>query len=115
MSNFSPGQIWLVNFDPSFGHEYRKVRPAIIIQRKKYIQQSPLLTIVPISSKIDKVHELDVKIKRDAFNRLAVDSVVKVKQISSFDKRRFFKYVGKLKTGDYKSVLTNVKRYLDLN
>ena len=27
MSNFQRGQIWLVNFDPSFGHEYKKIRP----------------------------------------------------------------------------------------
>ncbi|MCP5106166.1 MAG: type II toxin-antitoxin system PemK/MazF family toxin, partial [bacterium] len=28
---FNQKQIWLVNFDPSFGHEYKKVRPALII------------------------------------------------------------------------------------
>jgi len=38
MSKFQQGQIWLVNFDPSFGHEYKKVRPALIVQNDKYIE-----------------------------------------------------------------------------
>jgi len=25
---FAQKQLWLVNFDPAFGHEYRKIRPA---------------------------------------------------------------------------------------
>ncbi|MBM3236847.1 type II toxin-antitoxin system PemK/MazF family toxin [Candidatus Poribacteria bacterium] len=31
MNAFRCGQIWLVNFDPSFGHEYKKVRPTLIV------------------------------------------------------------------------------------
>jgi len=50
MSSFRCGQIWLVNFDPSFGHEYKKVRPALIIQNNNYIESSDLLTVIPISS-----------------------------------------------------------------
>lgn len=31
MSQFQQGQIWLVNFEPSFGHEYKKVRPVLYV------------------------------------------------------------------------------------
>ena len=43
MPEFKQRQIWLVNFDPSFGHEYRKVRPALVLQANAYIQLSNLL------------------------------------------------------------------------
>ena len=43
MSLFKRGQIWLVNFDPSSGHEYQKVRPALIVQNDEYIEQSNLI------------------------------------------------------------------------
>ncbi|HHT9128558.1 MAG TPA: type II toxin-antitoxin system PemK/MazF family toxin [Candidatus Wujingus californicus] len=94
MSRFRCGQIWLVNFDPSFGHEYKKVRPALIIQNNNYIESSDLLTVIPISSQITKQTELDILLRKDTQYRLMTDSLLKTKQISSFDKRRFIKLVG---------------------
>ncbi len=92
MRAFQRGYIWLVNFYPSFGHEYQKVRPALIIQDEKYITSSQLLTVIPISSQISKFTELDILLKKDSINRLMKDSLVKIKQISSFD--RFIKLIG---------------------
>lgn len=94
MKKFQRGQIWLVNFDPSFGHEYKKVRPALIIQQEKYITFSSLLTVIPISSQINNLTELDIVLKKDSKNRLVKNSLIKTKQISSFDKRRFIKLIG---------------------
>ena len=53
-------QIWLVNSGPSFGHEYKKMRPALIVQDNKYIQAGNLVTVLPISSIIEKTMALDV-------------------------------------------------------
>ncbi|MFQ5680960.1 MAG: type II toxin-antitoxin system PemK/MazF family toxin [Candidatus Omnitrophota bacterium] len=64
MNRFQCGQIWLVNFDPSFGHEYKKVRPGLTIQGK-YIDSGSLLTLIPLSSQTDKQTELDILVKRD--------------------------------------------------
>jgi mRNA interferase MazF len=47
MTDFKRGQIWLVNFDPSYGHEYKKLRPALIIQKDKYIDSGSLLAVAP--------------------------------------------------------------------
>ncbi|MEW5767983.1 MAG: type II toxin-antitoxin system PemK/MazF family toxin [bacterium] len=84
MSKFARGQIWLVNFDLSFGHEYKKVRPALIVQNDRYIESSNLLTVIPISSQTIKQTALDILIKKDSQNRLMTDSLLKIKQISSF-------------------------------
>jgi len=94
MKTFQRGQFWLVNFEPSIGHEYKKVRPALIIQQNRYISTTKLLTVIPVSSQTVKQTELDVLVKSDTHNRLMKDSLLKTKQISSFDKRRFIKYIG---------------------
>lgn len=114
MKPFRYGQIWLVNFDPSFGHEYQKVRPAIIVQGNNFIEQNNLLTVIPISSQLSKLTILDVLIEKDDFNRLAKDSLAKTKQISSFDKRRFFKYIGELQKHSLEKIAKNVCTYLNL-
>ncbi len=54
MRKFRRGQICLVNFAPSFGHEYKKMRPALIVQNDAYIMTGNLLTIIPISSQTAK-------------------------------------------------------------
>lgn len=114
MNNFRRGQIWLVNFDPSFGHEYKKVRPALIIQSNKYIESSDLLTVIPISSQIMKQTELDVLLIKDSLNRLLTNSLIKTKQISSFDKRRFIKLVGVINEETMEKVICNINKFLSM-
>lgn len=48
------GEIYLVNFDPTIGHEVKKKRPALIISNDIHNQYSPLVTVAPLSSNIDK-------------------------------------------------------------
>ena len=112
MKKFQRGQIWLVNFDPSIGHEYKKVRPALIIQHEKYISSSSLLTVIPISSQITKSTELDVLLKKDAQNRLMKDSLLKTKQVSSFDKKRFLKFIGTLDEQTMQNIDNNIQLFL---
>lgn len=112
MTKFKRGQIWLVNFDPSFGHEYKKVRPALIIQNDKYIESGELLTVIPISSQISKQTELDILLRKDIKNRLMTDSLLKIKQISSFDKRRFIKLVGIVNEETMKKAKENINQII---
>lgn len=112
MTTFQRGQIWLMNFDPSFGHEYQKVRPALIIEHERYILSSNLLTVIPISSQISNLTELDVLLNKDSENRLMKDSVIKIKQISSFDKRRFIKLIGTINKQSISDVEKNIQLFL---
>lgn len=114
MKSFKRGQIWLVNFDPSFGHEYKKVRPALIVQNDEYIDMSSLLTVIPISSQIEKQTHLDVLLEKDVENRLIKDSLVKIKQVSSFDKRRLIKYIGVVHSEIMQKIDKNLRLYLHL-
>ncbi len=112
MKEYQRGQIWLVNFDPSIGHEYKKVRPALIVQHERYIASGSLLTVIPISSQVTKLTELDVVLEKDAHNRLMKNSLLKTKQISSFDKKRFLKFIGTLDEQTMKTVDNNIQLFL---
>jgi mRNA interferase MazF len=90
------GGIYLVNFDPSVGSEYQKVRPALVIQSNEITACSSLVTVMPISSKIEKKNPDDILIRKNNSNKLLSDSLLKVQQISSFDKKRFIHVIGKV-------------------
>jgi mRNA interferase MazF len=110
---FKQKQIWLVNFDPAYGHEFQKVRPGLIIENDLYIPQFDLLTIVPISGKIENLFILDVFIQKTHQNRLIKDSIIKTKQINSFDKLRFIKYIGICDNEVFEQVKRNIHNYLN--
>lgn len=109
---FCQKQIWLVNFDPSFGHEYQKMRPGIIIENNYFIDKFELLTIIPITSKIENKFELDIEIPRTSLNRLMNNSIIKTKQINSFDKRRFVKFIGMCEDSIFILLQKNINKYL---
>ena len=100
--------IYLVNFDPSIGREYRKVRPALVLQVNEVTARSPLVTIMPISSRLEKQDVDDITITQDERNRLLHTSILKVHQISSFDKRRFIHRIGEASD----DVMNHVSAYL---
>ncbi len=111
---YQQADIWLVDFDPSTGHEYQKVRPALIIEADSYLSMGNLITVVPISSQVAKATLLDVLIPKTSANRLVSDSLIKTRQVSTFDKRRFIKYIGQCQPSVFQAVLSNVSLYLDL-
>lgn len=50
MNKFHQGDIIIVDFDPSKGHEIKKRRPALVISRDEYNRSSPLVVVCPITS-----------------------------------------------------------------
>jgi len=102
------GDIYLVNFDPAVGREYRKIRPAIIVQNERLAKSSPYVTVMPVTSKIEQWRPHDIFVTKDSKNRLLKDSLIRVQQISSFDRARFIKKIGHLNS----PVLRSVRGYL---
>jgi mRNA interferase MazF len=108
------GHIYLVNFDPSVGSEYQKVRPALVIQSDEITAHSPLVTIIPISSRVEKKEPDDIVIPKDDKNRLLRTSVLKVHQISSFDKRRFIHRIGEVNRDIMNLVVMYLRKHFRL-
>lgn len=106
--NPSFGEIYLVDFDPSVGHEFKKKRPAIIIQSDSTLKKSALITVLAITSNNRNKLADDITIKKDSTNRLYSDSIIKVHTIHSFDKSRFVTKIGKANA----STISEIKKYL---
>jgi mRNA interferase MazF len=104
--------IYLVNFDPSIGKEYQKVRPALVIQSNTIA--SELVPVMPISSKTEKRTADDIPLSKDNLNRLLHESLLKVRQISSFDKRRFIHRIGEADEKAMNAVANYLRKHFKL-
>lgn len=105
------GEIYLVDFDKSVGHEYQGKRPALIIQSDKQLKRTNVITVMPLTSQMNNPHSDDIVILQDEENRLFSKSLIKVHQIKSFDRRRFIKRIGKSKP----EILKKIKNYLKIH
>ncbi|MFA5249457.1 MAG: type II toxin-antitoxin system PemK/MazF family toxin [Candidatus Paceibacterota bacterium] len=108
------GDIYLVGFAPSVGHEFQGDRPAVVVQPNEQLAKTNLVTVIPLTSKVDKAHSGDILIKKDEVNRLFCDSLVKVHNIESFDRSRFIKKIGKISTQDSEKIKIYLIRHFDL-
>jgi mRNA interferase MazF len=89
------GEIYLVNFDPTIGHEVKKKRPAIIISNNIHNQFSPLVTVAPLSSNINKVYPFEVYIPKESTG-LNENSKIMIIQLRSIDKKRLINKIGNI-------------------
>ncbi|MBC7890728.1 MAG: type II toxin-antitoxin system PemK/MazF family toxin, partial [Sphingobacteriaceae bacterium] len=92
--------------------EYQKMRPALVVENDDYLSLGNLVTVVPVSSQTDKATLLNVPVRRNEKNRLQKDSLIKTRQISTFDKRRFVKRIGTCQESVLDRVLANISLYL---
>ena len=102
------GELYLVNFNPSIGHEFQGKRPALIIESDEQIKKSNLITVLPLTSNLNNKLSDDIIIKHDSQNNLLKDSVVKVYDICSFDYSRFINKIGAVD----EQMMKKVKIYL---
>ncbi len=90
------GDIFLINFEPSFGSEQGRIRPALIIQNDILNKFSPLTIVAPITSKIySKEYPTNVFIKKE-ISGLDRDSTILLNQIRAIDKRRIIRKLSSL-------------------
>jgi mRNA interferase MazF len=90
------GEIYLVGFDPTVGHEIQKTRPAVVIQNDISNQYSPITIVAAISSQFsDPPFPREVVIEPEE-SGLPKRSAVIVNQIRSVDRLRLQKRLGRL-------------------
>jgi len=92
------GQIVLAELDPVRGSEQNKTRPVLVISnnaRNDVISRSGrgVLTVLPISSKVDSVYPFQVLLTTDE-SGLPKDSKVQCEQIRALDFSRVVRPVG---------------------
>lgn len=90
------GDIYLVNFDPTIGHEIKKTRPALIIQNDIANKYSPITIVAAITSKVSTTSyptEVSMGSKESG---LSLTSSVLLNQLRSVDHRRLIKRIGRV-------------------
>jgi mRNA interferase MazF len=88
------GEIYLVNFDPTVGHEIQKTRPALIIQNDVSNQYSPITIVAAISSQFGQPpHPREVVIHAGN-SGLSHSPAAILNQIRSVDRKRLIKRLG---------------------
>ena len=89
------GDIFLVSFDPTVGHEMKKTRPAVVIQNDVGNRYSPLTIVAAITSKVSAVpYPVEVVLEPSKANGLEVKSAVRLDQIRTVDHLRLVKRLG---------------------
>ena len=89
------GEIYLVEFDPSRGHEIQKTRPAVVIQNDVSNRYSPIVIVAAISSHFaNPPHPREVPLLHGAKTGLNVPSAAILNQIRSIDRERLVKRLG---------------------
>jgi mRNA interferase MazF len=98
------GEIYLVRFDPTEGHEIQKTRPAVVIQNNISNQYSPITIVAAVSSKFsDPPFPREVVIE-PAESGLPQRSAVVLNQIRPVDRRRLGRKMGTLSALSMKRV-----------
>ncbi len=96
MQEIRRGDVWLVNLDPTIGHEIKKSRPALIIQNDIGNKYSHITIIAPITSQnTDKLYPIEVLLNKNISN-LKKNSKILLNQIRAVDKMRLTKKLGKV-------------------
>jgi mRNA interferase MazF len=90
------GEIYLVHFDPTVGHEIQKTRPAVVIQNDVSNRYSPITIVAAIGSQFsDPPFPREVVIEPGE-SGLPRRSAVVANQIRSVDRKRLAKKLGQL-------------------
>ena len=108
------GEIYLVGFDPTVGHEIEKTRPAVVIQNGISNQHSPIAIVAAISSQFSEPPFPREVVIEPADSGLPKRSAVIVNQIRSVDRLRLQKRIGRLSRQSMKRVDEAIKISLGL-
>ncbi len=110
------GDVYLVEIPAVGGHEQAGVRPAVIVQSEKRINELPTVSIVPLTTKIKAItFPFTFLIEPDQSNNLSSSSAALVFQLRAIDKRRLKRKIGKLEKRIMLRIRQVLKEIMELN
>jgi mRNA interferase MazF len=92
-------EIYLVNLEPTIGHEIQKTRPCVIISPDEMNEYIETIIIVPMTT---KSHNYPTRIEINFQNKTGW---IVLDQIRTVDKKRLIRKIGELE----KSTITEIK------
>lgn len=104
------GDIILISFDPSLGHEQKGYRPALVISDMKYNEVTGFSVCLPITTKI-KGYPFEVKIDPES----NVIGAILVDQVKCMDlSARNYKFIERLNKESLQEVQEKLKLILGI-
>lgn len=108
------GEIWMVSLEPVIGSEIGKKRPALVISNDQNNQFADTVTILPITSKTEKIYPFETLLLKEECG-MPLDSKVKANQIRTIDKKRLVKLLSNLPQEKLKQVEQSLIIHLGLS
>lgn|SRR3989338_586201 len=109
------GEIWIVELDPTRGHEMQKTRYCLVIQSDVLNKKLPTYIIAPITSKVRlEWFPIGIILKKGE-GELSKESQIMLNQIKAADITRFKRKVGKLNESIMIQVNESLASVLGLN
>lgn len=91
------GDVWMVSLPAIGGHEQAGERPAIVIQDAADGAGSPLVLVIPLTSRLSAARfPATVPISPDSENGLRAESLAMVFQVRALDRSRFTRRLGRV-------------------
>jgi mRNA interferase MazF len=105
------GDVFLVNLNPVVGSEVGKTRPAVVVQNDLANRSSPTVTIIPISSSMERVFPFQVQIPAGE-GGLSQESKALCEQIRTVSRDRLLQRLGQLSQERLNQIRTALDRHL---
>lgn len=104
-------EIWDVNFNPTKGREQRGIRPAVIISGNVMNDNSSLIIVCPLTSKVKNLRG-NIILNPDKSNGLDSTSEVLTYHVKSISKQRLNKRRGVISESELELLIENLNKIL---
>jgi len=99
-------EVFLINLDPTIGHEIKKTRPCVVISPDEMNSNIQTIVIAPMTT---KSHDYPTRVKVKFQSK---SGWIVLDQIRTVDKRRFVKKLGRITRSEIEKVKYVIKEML---
>lgn len=107
------GDVVIASLDPAVGSEAAKTRPVVVVSNDAANSSSPLITVVPISSRMTRLFDFQVVLPMGETG-LPKDGRAQCEQVRAISIQRVTRFVGRLRAERLAEVDEALRLHLDL-